>query len=91
MRKYNIPDVTTMEDVYIRLRPWVANHPNLAVYSDSVLVACPVCASDKVTENGHTYTNVGKYQRYLCGNCGAWSRGRYTLNSKHKRKALLAS
>jgi hypothetical protein len=91
MRKYNIPDVTTMKDVYLRLRPWVANHPNLAVYSDDEKLACPVCASHKVEENGYTFTNVGKYQRYLCAACGAWSRSRYTLNSKDKRKALLAS
>ena len=93
MRRYNIPDVTSMQDVYMRLRPWVANHPNLAVYTDDDRMACPVCGGHDLKEDGFTYTNIGKYQRYLCGNakCGAWSRSRYTLNSRNKRKALLAT
>lgn len=91
MKRYNIPDVTSMRDVYLRLRPWVSNHPNLAVYTDDNTLACPVCGSPDVEESGFTFTNVGKYQRYLCSGCGAWSRSRYTLNSKEKRKALLAS
>lgn len=91
MKKYNIPDVTTMEQVYLRLRPWVRGHSNVAVYHDDEAMACPVCNSKKVSQNGFSYTNVGKYARYLCGSCGAWSRGRRTLNSINKRKALLST
>ena len=91
MRKYNIPDVLSMEQVYMNLRPWVRGHSNVAVYTDDEHMACPVCGSHKVTENGYTFTNVGKYQRYNCGNCGSWSRSRFTLNSLAKRKNLLVA
>lgn len=91
MRKYNIPDILSMEEVYLRLRPWVTGHPNVAAYSDSEKRACPVCGSTALVQDGVTYTNVSKYNRYCCQSCGAWSRDRYTINSKAKRRSLLAS
>lgn len=93
MRKYNIPDVTSMRQVYLRLRPWVKGHSNVAVYTDDERMACPVCGSHKLRQDGHAYTNVGKYLRYVCAGkgCGAWSRSRHTVNSLAKRKALLSS
>ena len=27
MREYNVPDVTSMEELYLRLRPWYVGHP----------------------------------------------------------------
>jgi hypothetical protein len=91
MRKYNIPDVLATEQVYLRLRPWVRGHTNLAVYLDGETMVCPVCASKKLREDGFMFTNVGKYKRYNCGGCGAWSRSRYTLNSIAKRRTLLTN
>lgn len=91
MRKYNIPDVLSMEQVYLTLRPWVKGHSNVAVYSDGEKIACPVCGSHKVEQDGHSFTNVGKYLRYRCGGCGSWSRSRYTLNTIGKRKSILSS
>lgn len=89
MEKYNIPDVLAMEEVYLKLRPWVSGHTNVAVYTDDERVACPVCGSEHVRQDGYAYTQVGKYNRYQCDSCGAWSRDRYTLNSLAKRKSLL--
>lgn len=91
MRKYNIPDIISMEGVYLNLRPWVKGHTNVAVYTDDERMACPVCGSRKLRQDGYTYTNVSKYQRYVCGGCGAWSRSRHTLNTLAKRKALLST
>lgn len=91
MRRYNIPDVLSMEQVYTRLRPWVEGHPNLAAYVDDDKRRCPRCASTRVESRGTTFTNVGEYQRYQCNDCGGWSRSRYTLNTTEKRKSLLAS
>lgn len=89
MRKYNIPDVLSMEELYLRLRPWVRGHSNVAVYNDDEKMACPVCGSHKIEQDGFAFTNVGKYPRYQCGSCGSWSRGRRTTNSLEKRKSLL--
>lgn len=93
MKKYNIPDVTTMKSVYLRLRPWVRGHTNVAVYTDDTRMACPVCGSHKLKLDGFMFTNVGKYQRYQCQgkDCGAWSRSRKTLNTLEKRQALLSN
>ena len=91
MRKYNIPDVTSMEQVYLKLRPWVTGHPNVAAYTESVTIACPKCGSHDVVKDGTTRTNTSEYNRYRCNACGGWSRDRYTINSKAKRRALLSN
>lgn len=92
MRKYNIPDVLSMEEVYLRLRPWVKGHTNVAAYTASEEIACPVCGGHHMLEDDrHAYTQVGKYLQYQCQDCGAWSRSRYTINSMKKRKALLTN
>lgn len=91
MKEYNIPDVTSMEELYLKLRPWYVGHPNMAVYVDSDKIACPKCGSHDVEQDGFTFTQVGKYELYKCGNCGGFSRGRYTRNSTSVRKALLSN
>lgn len=91
MREYNVPDVTSMEELYLRLRPWYVGHPNLAAYVDSEEVLCPRCLSTDIKQDGFTFTQTGKYEMYTCGGCGGWSRGRYTRNSIGKRKALLSN
>jgi hypothetical protein len=90
MRKYNIPDVLSMEDIYLRLRPWT-NDMNVAVYTDDEHTVCPCCGSNDLVLDGFAHTNVSKYNRYRCNMCGGWSRDRYTTNSRAKRKSLLAS
>lgn len=89
MRSYNIPDVLSMEQVYLRLRPWVEGHPNVAVYNDSTELSCNRCGSTDMQRRGFAYTQVGQYQRFQCGGCGGWSKSRYTLNSIAKRKSLV--
>jgi len=91
MRKYNIVDVLSMEDVYMRLRPWVNDHPNVANWTEDETLRCPVCGGHHLVEKGYAYTNVSQYLRYQCNTCFAWSRSRYTINSKAKRKSLLTS
>lgn len=91
MREYNVPDVTSMEELYLRLRPWYVGHPNLAAYVESEEVLCPRCLSSDIKQDGYTFTQTGKYEMYVCGGCGGWSRGRYTRNTIGKRKALLSN
>jgi transposase-like protein len=75
--------------VYLRLRAWVAGHPNVAVYDDRTELRCNRCGSEDMHKRGFTYTQVGQYQRYQCAGCGGWSKSRYTLNSIEKRKSLV--
>lgn len=89
MQRYNVRDITACEKVYLRLRPWVNDHPNVNVYhDDNDVVRCKVCGSDNVERRGYQYTNVGQYHRYRCGDCGGWSRSRYTLNPIKARRNL---
>lgn len=90
MRKYNPQDVIATEAVYLRLRPWIVGHPNVAAYTDDDQMACPKCGSHHLTKRGFARTQTGLYQRYQC-ECGAWARGRYTINSKAKRHNLLSN
>jgi hypothetical protein len=89
MEKYNTRDIISTQAVYLRLRPWVNDHPNLNVYHDDEKIRCPRCQSTDISLDGHVFTNIGKYPRYLCGFCGGFSNARRTINSISKRKSLL--
>jgi predicted RNA-binding Zn-ribbon protein involved in translation (DUF1610 family) len=91
MRKYNPRDVVATEKLYLRLRPWIAQHPNVAILADDGKVRCPKCGSHKVEKRGVATTQVGVYTRYHCNACGGWSRGRYTENTLEQRRVLLAN
>lgn len=75
MRAYSKQDAKILRDLYYRLRPWMGgSHP--------VLVAdpghrCPTCASADVVKRGVARTKSGgRYQRFRCSSCGAYSRSR---------------
>ena len=92
MKEYNIQDVLTLEEVYLKMRPYASQHPNVTVEDDlEPMFRCPKCGSDNVHLRGYTHTNVGKYHKYVCLDCGSWSRERYTSNSLETRKTLLKS
>ena len=89
MLKYNIQDVRLLEKVYLKLRPWMKNHPNLANLGSTEDFACPNCNSTEVQRRGFSYTQVGKYQRWACSSCGTWSRTRFTEKEKQLSKSML--
>jgi len=91
MKKYNCIDVPATEELYLKLRPYMQGHPNLAAYYDDEHTRCPRCASVNVTAIGQAYTQTGEYTRYQCGDCGGFARSRYTQNSKAKRLSLLSN
>lgn len=83
MLLYNNRDVTLLEEVYLKLRPWIQNHPNIGNYLDSDKPICSNCGSTDLTliDNRYYYTQVGKYPLYRC-QCGCITRGRKSLSSK---------
>lgn len=92
MQTYNINDVKILEEVYIKLRPWIKAHPNAALYYEDEEQRCCACGSTDVdlVEDKFYYTSVGKYPIYRC-KCGALSRGRKTIINKIKNKNTLTS
>lgn len=74
MKKYNKQDVLLLEKVYLHMRPWMTNHPNMNLLGDTNH-SCPNCASAHMQKRGTGRTRTTVYQRYQCQDCGAWSRG----------------
>lgn len=72
MKKYNIQDVNLLEKVYLKLRPWMTNHPNTNLY-EGTLNSCPTCGSDNMQKRGQRMTRTTVSQRYQCMSCSAWS------------------
>lgn len=74
MRRYNINDVKLLEKLYDKIKPYIANHPNLSLYEDNLKIMCKKCLSINFIKRGFVYTSSCKYQRYVCSNCGSWFR-----------------
>lgn len=71
MKRYNIQDVVLLEKIYLKLRPYIKNHPNLG---DIAMIhgSCPKCGSTHLQKRGYNISAAGKKQRYQCTNCGGW-------------------
>jgi len=90
MEKYNKQDVLLLEEVYLRMRPFIHSHPNVALFMDADKSVCPTCGSDKLTPAGNYYTATSRFEAYQC-ECGAISRSRINNYDKDKRKHLIVS
>lgn len=88
MCEYNIHDVELLEEAYLDMRPWITNHPNYGVYTDDETTICPTCGSENIHYRGYAYTTAGKFQRFVCRDCGHWSRLAANLLPLDKRKGL---
>lgn len=73
MRKYNIQDVVVLEELYDKLKPWIWNGPNAQLYG-SGQDSCPSCGSRDLRREGYAILTAGRYQRFQCKACSAWSR-----------------
>lgn len=91
MKDYNKQDVVLLEKVYLKLRPYIENHPNLNLLSDKPKgdISCPTCQSSNVTKRGFSTTLTGRKQRYQCGDCGSWSSGSFERVTN--KQAILSS
>jgi DNA polymerase elongation subunit (family B) len=89
MEKYNKHDVLSLEELYTKLMPW-DNTINFNLWSDGDDVKCS-CGSVRFERRGYSVTTAGKFHRYHCLECGAWTRGRENQFSKTKRKSLRVS
>lgn len=85
MEKYNMHDVTLLEQVYLRLRPWAKKHPNVATRG---LSHCPKCNSSKLQKRGVDFNGANAYQRLRCMNCGNWCRSTVPEKTVAKRKIV---
>lgn len=69
--RYCKQDVALLERLHDRLLPWLVNPPNARLTTNGE--GCPTCGGE-LGKQGFALTQVGKFQRYRCLKCGAWSR-----------------
>lgn len=73
MLKYNRKDVTLLERVFDRMKPYVNNLPRMFVPTTDREWACPTCGSPNVIKRGHHNTAVGRTQTWFCKDCFRYS------------------
>lgn len=91
MQKYNDQDVILLEEIYLKLRPWIKSHPNVGLYMKLDEPVCSHCGSNKLEYmDKYYYTMTGKFETYRC-KCGAIGRRRLNSFDKDKKENLLVS
>jgi hypothetical protein len=83
MKKYNAHDVVLLEKLYLKLRPWMKSHPNVAIGYGPFL--CSKCGSSRLHYKGPGRSGAGIYDRYRCRDCGTNVRGTKNLLDKDNR------
>lgn len=69
MLRYCKNDVVLLEAVYMRLRPYMRSHPNLADFDS---LNCPMCNSKSITLNKEYRTKAGLLRNHMrCNDCRA--------------------
>jgi len=91
MLSYCDQDIEVLEKVYLAVRHWDKNSPNLALLYDDDKPRCNGCGSDKLTklENKSFNTTLSSFSVLRCDDCGKILRDRVNTLSKDKRKSLL--
>lgn len=75
MQKYNKGDVALLERVYMKLRPWMTNHPSMTAL-EGKLDRCPLCRGKNLMRQGWSLSTGGsRRQRFQCQDCKKWSVG----------------
>lgn len=69
MKRYNKKDVDLLARIYLRLRPWMKNHPDTR---PSINGSCPRCNSPKVQKRGTFRNKTQVMERLQCLGCGGW-------------------
>jgi DNA polymerase elongation subunit (family B) len=87
MEKYNKWDILSLEELYGKLVAW-DNSINLSVFDDKITNVCNCGSKNIKPYKGYAYSNVGKFARYRCEDCGKGLKGKVNLFSKEKRASL---
>ena len=72
MVAYNKRDVTLLESVFLKLRPYIPNHLNRQLLG--LNIGCPKCGSKHVQSRGVHKAISRTYNRFHCQKCGGWFR-----------------
>ncbi len=86
MKRYNIYDVLSLEELYTKLIPW-DNSVNFNLYTDEAITKCS-CGSSNFRNKGYIYTATGKFARYKCKDCGSEIRSKTNMFDSVKKRSL---
>lgn len=75
MEKYNVQDVVLLEKLYLKIKPYIRNHPHMG---DQSAHSCGACGSTHVQSRGYRRTKSFLIKRLQCQTCGSWSDGART-------------
>lgn len=91
MKEYNVGDIPTLRELYLKIRSFIPNHPNVALYfGDQDVMRCMVCGSTELTKlDSSAYTNLSIFDAYRCDDCGTVKRTGQATNTTAQRKLLL--
>ena len=82
MVTYCEQDVRVLEDVYLALRPYMKNHPNLGLFVDSNVSVCKSCGSHDLKPEGVYRTTSNIYEALKCNDCGSQHRAKQPITPK---------
>jgi hypothetical protein len=75
VKRYNKVDVIKTEKLYLRIRPWVVNHPHIGTMEGRP-DKCEVCGGAQMHQHTKkTYAKRGWKYQYKCYNCGHYQLG----------------
>lgn len=77
MVKYCKQDITLLEQVFEKLRPYAVAKLNSNLFTEEHV--CPSCGSTDLIKRGFQYSRARKYQRYQCNSCGHWSKSNKSI------------
>lgn len=84
MKKYNIHDVLSTEELYLKVRAW-APHNAPKVFLNPQERVCEVCGSSRLKSYGVRPIGASLYQRLMCMSCGHWNR--QIIGARRKKAA----
>jgi hypothetical protein len=71
MKKYCIQDVRLLKNLYVKIKPFIRNHPHMGKDKHE----CGACGSNHAQNRGYRRTKTFQIQRLQCQNCGSWFEG----------------
>lgn len=91
MVKYNKGDIPTLVGIYNKVRPFMKNHPNVAITINDSILRCGTCGSSDLKElkGKKASTNLSSFDTYRCNSCGSVKRSRKNTRSSQQMNNTL--
>jgi hypothetical protein len=88
MSEYNKNDSVILEEIYLKLRPFIKGHPNYNLWNVENISVCPNCGGE-IEFGGDYYTLLNRYDAWKCKECGAVGRSKKSNLDKEKSKLIV--